>query len=142
MVHLSKIEFLNFCFLAKKTVQMTLNSLEVTKCCKNYFIIFFFSSSIFSNFYVFYFYNDLWTNLLWYYGSRNHHSTDRKPHMCIHYPNLQCSISWYYKWQFEILDGKIMPKQGTYNYAPATVDSLNAEEASNLKVNDVSRWDC
>lgn len=35
-----------------------------------------------------------------------------------------------------------MPKQGTYNYTPATVDSLNAEEASNLKVNDVSRWDC
>lgn len=35
-----------------------------------------------------------------------------------------------------------MPKQGTYNYSPATVDSLNAEEASNLKVNDVSRWDC
>jgi hypothetical protein len=90
----------------------------------------------------FYFHNYLWTNLLWYYGSRNHHSMDRKPYMCIHYPNLQCSISWYYKWQFEILDGKIMPKQGTYNYAPANVDSLNAEEASNLKVNDVSRWDC
>lgn len=35
-----------------------------------------------------------------------------------------------------------MPKEGTYNYTPATVDSLNAEEASNLKVNDVSHWDC
>jgi hypothetical protein len=35
---------------------MTLNSLEVTKCCKNYFILFFvFLSSECSNFYVFLF---------------------------------------------------------------------------------------
>ena len=34
-VHLSKIEFLNFCFLSKKSAIMTLNSSEVTKCCKN-----------------------------------------------------------------------------------------------------------
>ena len=31
---------------------MTLNSLEVTKCCKNYFILFLFFASEFSNFYV------------------------------------------------------------------------------------------
>jgi hypothetical protein len=30
-----KTDFFNFCFLAKKSVKMTLNRLEVTKCCKN-----------------------------------------------------------------------------------------------------------
>ena len=33
-VRLSKIKFLNFCFLAKKISKKTLNSLGVTKCCK------------------------------------------------------------------------------------------------------------
>jgi hypothetical protein len=54
-VRLSKIEYVNFCFFSKKSVKMTLNSLEVTKCCKNYFIIFFcFMSSEYSFFYVIY----------------------------------------------------------------------------------------
>ena len=30
-----KIEFLNFCYLAKKKVKMTLNGLEITKFSKN-----------------------------------------------------------------------------------------------------------
>ena len=40
-VCLSKTEFLKK-KLAKKLVKMTLNSLEVTKCCKKYFILFLF----------------------------------------------------------------------------------------------------
>ena len=39
-VCLSKTKFLNF--FSKKLVLMTLNSLEVTKCCKNEFILFLF----------------------------------------------------------------------------------------------------
>ena len=54
-VRLSKIAFLNFHFLAKKT-KMTLNSLEVTKCCKNLFYsIFVILSSNFHDFFIFYF---------------------------------------------------------------------------------------
>jgi hypothetical protein len=34
--HLSKIEILKFCCFSKKNlVKMTLNNLEITKCCKN-----------------------------------------------------------------------------------------------------------
>jgi hypothetical protein len=48
-----KLNFSNFVFLSKKSAKMTSNSLEVTKYCKNFLILFlFFLSSKFYNFYV------------------------------------------------------------------------------------------
>ena len=68
-ISLSKIEFLNFCFLAKKISEKDLKQLRSNKMLQKKFILFsFFCLQNFLIFTFFQFQKYFRTNLLWYYG--------------------------------------------------------------------------